>query len=85
VSRSLAVAVRGRVAATLLAERPETQSGDFVVLSGCSMPAIMVEIGFATNAADGRRLSDETWREGLAKAIAKGVSDFKADTTRRDL
>lgn len=85
VSRSLAVAVRGRVAATLPAERPEIQSGDFVVLSGCSMPAIMVEIGFATNAADGRRLSDETWREGLAKAIAKGVSDFKADTTRRDL
>lgn len=85
VSRDLAVAVRGRVAATLLTERPETQSGNFVVLSGCSMPAIMVEIGFATNAADGRRLSDEAWREGLARAIAKGVSDFKADTTRRDL
>ena len=85
VSRDLAVAVRGRVAATPLTGRPEVQSGDFVVLSGCSMPAIMVEIGFATNAADGRRLADETWREGLAKAIAKGVSDFKADTTRRDL
>jgi N-acetylmuramoyl-L-alanine amidase len=85
VSRDLAAAVRGRVAAALQTDRPEIQSGDFVALSGCSMPAIMVEIGFATNAADGRRLSDETWRAGLAKAIAKGVSDFKADTTRRDL
>lgn len=84
-SRDLAAAVRGRVAAALPSERPEVGSGDFVVLSGCSMPAMMVEIGFATNAADARRLSDETWMEGLARAIAKGVSDFKADTTRREL
>jgi N-acetylmuramoyl-L-alanine amidase len=84
-SRDLAVAVRGRVAAMLPAARPEVQSGDFVVLSGCSMPAIMVEIGFSTNAADGRLLSDSEWREGLARAIAKAVSDFKADTIRREL
>lgn len=85
VSRDLATTIRGRVAAAYPGERPEVQSGDFVVLSGCSMPAVMVEIGFATNAADGRRLSDESWREGLARAVAKGVSDFKADATRRDL
>jgi len=79
-SRELAEAVRGRAA--LRVERPEIRIGEFAGLAGCSMPAVMVEIGFVTNAADARLLTDREWREGLARAVASGVSDFRADTTR---
>ena len=79
-SRELAEAVRGRAA--LRVERPEVQVGEFAGLAGCSMPAVMVEIGFLTNAADARLLTDREWRDGLARAVASGVSDFRADTTR---
>jgi N-acetylmuramoyl-L-alanine amidase len=46
------------------------------------MPAVMVEVGYLTNAADARLLADRQWREGLARAIASGVSDYRDDTTR---
>jgi N-acetylmuramoyl-L-alanine amidase len=77
---ALAQAVRGRAA--LRAERPEIQVGEFAGLAGCSMPAVMVEVGYLTNAADARLLADRQWREGLARAIASGVSDYRDDTTR---
>jgi N-acetylmuramoyl-L-alanine amidase len=79
-SMALAQAVRGRAA--LRAERPEIQVGEFAGLAGCSMPAVMVEVGYLTNAADARLLADRQWREGLARAIASGVSDYRDDTTR---
>lgn len=82
-SGDLVAAIRRRVA--LRAARPATQTGDFATLSGCSMPAVMVEIGFVTNAADARLLADVSWREGLASAVAAGVSDFRADVTREGL
>lgn len=38
------------------------------------MPAVLLEIGFLTNAQDSRLLGDNHWRETLASEIVEGIS-----------
>jgi len=49
----------------------------FVVLMGVQMPAVLVEIGFLTNALEESRLAREPERERLAGGIADAVAAFK--------
>src|SRR5690606_26129559 len=46
------------------------------VLEFCAKPAVLVELGFATNPADAARLSDVGWQRLAAQAIARGVADW---------
>ncbi len=45
----------------------------FRVLVGHSRPAVLVECGFLTNAADARRLESQPHRQKVAAAIADGI------------
>lgn len=38
--------------------------------------ASLIEIGFATNAADKARMLDPVWQSALAQSIAEGIDDF---------
>lgn len=49
----------------------------FYVLLGAKMPAILVEIGYITNPAEGAKLKDARYLEGLARGIAEGVKAYK--------
>lgn len=49
----------------------------FYVLLGAKMPAILVEIGYITNPAEGAKLKDPKYLEGLARGIAEGVKAYK--------
>jgi N-acetylmuramoyl-L-alanine amidase len=49
----------------------------FVVLMGVHMPAVLVEIGFLTNALEESRLVGEPERERLAGGIADAVAAFR--------
>lgn len=49
----------------------------FYVLLGAKMPAILVEIGYITNPAEGAKLKDAKYLEGLARGIAEGVKAYK--------
>ncbi|MFP5223619.1 MAG: N-acetylmuramoyl-L-alanine amidase [Acidobacteriota bacterium] len=49
----------------------------FYVLLGAKMPAILVEIGYITNPAEGAKLKDEKYLDGLARGIAEGVKAYK--------
>jgi N-acetylmuramoyl-L-alanine amidase len=49
----------------------------FYVLGGAAMPAILIEIGFLTNAKEERRLKDRRYREDIARAIFAGLADYK--------
>jgi N-acetylmuramoyl-L-alanine amidase len=51
----------------------------FVVLTGATMPAALVEIGFLSNPADARRLTSSTGQEELARALAEAVQAFLRD------
>ena len=39
-------------------------------------PAVLVEGGFLSNPAEARKLSDPTYRQRLAEAIAAGILDY---------
>ena len=48
----------------------------FTVLSGASMPAVLVEIGFMSNEDDLKRLNNEAELKKLAEGIANGIDAF---------
>ena len=51
----------------------------FVVLIGASMPSVLAEIGFLTNAGDEALLKKPEHRQKIAEALYKGVANY-ADT-----
>jgi N-acetylmuramoyl-L-alanine amidase len=48
----------------------------FVVLIGASMPSILAEIGFLSNAKDEANLNKPEYRQKVAEAIFKGLSQY---------
>ena len=54
--------------------------GPFYVLVGAHMPAVLVECGFMSNAAEAARLESPQYQDVLARGIATSVADhFDAD------
>lgn len=51
-------------------------TADFKVLREAEMTAILIEIGFATNARDRRLIMDPTYRSAVAEAIVKGLKCY---------
>jgi N-acetylmuramoyl-L-alanine amidase len=50
----------------------------FVVLIGASMPSVLAEIGFVSNAQDERLLRRSETRQKIAEALYKGLSQYAA-------
>jgi N-acetylmuramoyl-L-alanine amidase len=60
--------------------------GPFYVLVGAHMPAVLVECGFMSNAAEAARLESPQYQDVLARAIAASVADyFDADVAAGNL
>jgi N-acetylmuramoyl-L-alanine amidase len=51
----------------------------FIVLIGASMPSVLAEIGFLTNAGDEALLRKPEYRQKIAEALYKGIANY-ADT-----
>ena len=51
----------------------------FIVLIGASMPSVLAEIGFLTNAGDEALLRKPEYRQKIADALYKGIANY-ADT-----
>jgi N-acetylmuramoyl-L-alanine amidase len=49
----------------------------FVVLKEAAVPAVLIEGGFLTNAAEAARIATPSWREAYAEAIAAGILEYK--------
>ena len=64
-----------------LAKLPGPQRGvkqaPFVVLSGVNMPAVLLDVGFLTNAQDERNLSDSGYRDDIASAIVRAIGGLQ--------
>lgn len=52
------------------------KEGGFVVLAYCSMPAILVELGFINSSADRKVLATENGRKGIAKHLFLGFEKY---------
>jgi N-acetylmuramoyl-L-alanine amidase len=68
---------------TLSAKATDPRSKDrgvkrapFVVLIGASMPSVLAEIGFVSNAHDESVMRREEYRERTAEALFKGISSY---------
>ena len=60
--------------------------GPFYVLVGAHMPAVLVECGFMSNAAEATRLQSPQYQDVLARGIATSVADhFDADVAAGNL
>jgi N-acetylmuramoyl-L-alanine amidase len=54
----------------------------FVVLVGAAMPSILTEVGFLSNGAEEKLLSRPEYRQKIAEAIYKGVSQYASSLSR---
>jgi N-acetylmuramoyl-L-alanine amidase len=75
-SAMLAVAVQTRLNALLDIRDRGVKQAPFVVLTGATMPAILVEVGFLSNPAEAGRLATAEHQQALASAIATGIDAF---------
>ena len=60
----------------LAARNRGVKRAPFVVLIGASMPSVLAEIGFLTNTRDEANLAKPEYRQKIAEALYKGVSQY---------
>lgn len=53
-----------------------TKGAPFHVLIGSSMPGVLVEVGYCTNAEEAKRLRQPGYRDALAEGIANGIHRY---------
>ena len=75
-SAELAVEVQTRLNALLDLRDRGVKQAPFVVLTGATMPAILVEVGFLSNPSEASRLGEPDHQQALARAIATGIEAF---------
>ena len=56
--------------------------GPFLVLFQADMPAILVEVGFVSNPAEGKRMRSRDFARAAAEGIADGVSAYREQQER---
>jgi N-acetylmuramoyl-L-alanine amidase len=52
------------------------RQADFFVLQAPDIPSMLIELGFMSNAADIKNLENQSWRDNVVGAIAKGVEGY---------
>jgi N-acetylmuramoyl-L-alanine amidase len=73
-ARQVEAALRQRVALT-----PRSlQQAPFRVLVGANMPAVLVEMGFMTNAAQEKQLMSDAYQNDVVQALVEAVVQFRA-------
>jgi N-acetylmuramoyl-L-alanine amidase len=80
-SETFAQAIEGAIAAQAGRSNPAAKDrgvkrAPFVVLIGAGMPSVLAEIGFLTNAKDESNLGKPDYRQKVAEALYKGLSQY---------
>jgi N-acetylmuramoyl-L-alanine amidase len=76
VGRELASYVHSQIISATGATDRRVKAAGFYVIARTSMPAILVETGFVTNATEARNLSSPDYQKRMAEAIARGIDQF---------
>ncbi len=75
-SAQLALAIQGRLNAQLGLKDRGVKQAPFVVLTGATMPAALVEVGFLSNGSEASLLRDPDHQLRLAEAVTLGILDY---------
>ena len=73
----LAYQVQKALVKNLGAEDRSVRRARFAVLRDAEMPAILVESGYMTHPAEGRKIYDAGYRRRIAAAIVKGILNYQ--------
>lgn len=73
----LAYQIQKSLTRTLQAEDRGVCHARFDVLRDAQMPAVLVEGGFLSHPAEGKKIIDPTYRKQMAQAIVRGVQAYK--------
>lgn len=60
------------------------KSAGFRVLKAPDVPSVLLELGFLSNADDEKRLTSQSWREAMAKSVAKAIDGYFATRIARN-
>jgi len=75
-SARLALDIQQRLNSLLQLPDRGVKQAPFVVLTGATMPAALVEVGFLSNPGEARRLTEPGYQQRLAETLAAGIEDF---------
>ena len=75
-SRRLAELIQAQLTSGKQVENRGVKHAPFVVLIGTKVPAVLVEVGFISNPAEGKKLTTKAYQRQLATAIAKGIEQY---------
>ncbi len=76
-SRELALEVQKKLVEALkLLDRSARPTRDFVVVREATMPAVLAEVAFLSNAAEEKLLADPVFRQKAAAALAEGIMSY---------
>jgi N-acetylmuramoyl-L-alanine amidase len=72
-SRFAVTALEKLADATDILPRSPHRSASLAVLVAPDVPAVLIELGYLSNASDANQMNKDKWRNGVAKAIADSV------------
>ncbi len=75
-SKVLAQLMLNRINEQRIFTKSDIQDAQFMILEGADMPAVCLEIGYITNPAEEKSLSDIIVLSNIAKGIRNGIDDF---------
>ena len=75
-SAGLALSVQQQLNALLGLKDRGVKQAPFVVLTGATMPAVLVEVGFLSNSEEAALLATADHQQRLAEAIARGIEAY---------
>ncbi len=78
-SRTLAITVHKELIGRLSINDRRCRAAPIYLLAGADMPAILVEVGYATNPTEEKQLNNPLFLELIAGGVSKGITDFIQD------
>ncbi|MBS0654768.1 MAG: N-acetylmuramoyl-L-alanine amidase [Verrucomicrobia bacterium] len=75
-SKKLATTILDSVVAGTKAKSRGVREGDYCVLRENRLPAVLIEGGFFSNAAEAKKLATPRYIDSLAQSIAEGIDRF---------
>lgn len=75
-SRKLGAAIHTNMVRTLGAKNRQLVRDSYTVLDTATMPAVLVETGFLSNAAEAKRLSLPGYQDKVAQALLAGIRNY---------